>query len=271
MLVTDYLFFCVWRMLVVIQVSVERRKRRDKGTRLMTPRDRWVLRWIADQYAVRIDHVRQLLSRDPCTRNPAKVPGPGGVTLSNVLRVVGRWSREPEWAEYRRIYADTPGWVVATPYGMQLVSLPYSRHTLKESTLEHLHWINCVRLDVEKRHPEYQWISERRIRSESRQFPGRDEEIGSIGHIPDARIWTGQRSIAVEVELSPKREQELDDIFQALLFGNEAQPAHQTVWYFVGSATSVNTQAQRAVEGARLRLPDEQRNRIQIIELERVL
>lgn len=249
-----------------------RRERRDKGTRLMTPRDRWVLRWIADQYGARFDHVRQLLSRDPRTTNPACAPGPAGVTASNVVQVLGRWSREPQWAEYRRFSTDAPGWVTITQYGMQLLGLGYGRHTLKETTIEHMHWINCVRLDVERRHREYTWTSERAIRAErARRFPSRERDEGeSTGHIPDARIWTGQRSIAVEVELSPKSDLELDDILQALLLGDEVNTPHQTVWYFVSSITPTNAQARRAVEEARQRLPEQQQQRIQIIELEKL-
>lgn len=247
----------------------KRRDRHDKGTRLMTPRDRMVLRWIADQYAARFDHVRQLLSREPRTTNPATAPGPQGMTTSNVGQIMRRWEREPAWVEYRRFYRDVPGWVIVTPYGMQLLEVSYSgSHVLKERTLQHLHGINCVRLDVERRHPEYHWTSERALRAE---FPHRFPFRGRKGHLPDARIWTGQRTIAVEVELSPKPDQELDAILQVLLEdGGEEVPTYQTVWYFVSSATPVTIQARRAVENARFRLPEHSQRRIQLIDLEKL-
>lgn len=249
-----------------------RRERRNKGIRLMTPRDRWVLHWIADQYGARFDHLQVLLSRDPRTTNPACAPGPQGVTASDVGQVLGRWGREPQWAEYRRMYTDAPGWVAVTQYGMQVLGLGYERHMLKETALEHMHWINCVRLDMERRHPEYTWTSERAIRAaHPRRFPNCERDEGeNTGHIPDARIWTGHRSIAVQVELSPKSDQELDDILQALLLGDEANMAHQTVWYFVSSATPLKALARRAVEVARARLPEQQQSRIQLIELEQL-
>jgi hypothetical protein len=250
-----------------------RRTRRDKGIRLMSSRDRWVLRWIADQYAVRFDHLQALLNRDQRPRNPACAPGPDGLTVSRVLQVIRRWGREPEWIEYRRFHTDAPGWVWLTSYAQQQVlGLPYGRHILKESTLDHMHWINCVRLDVERRHPEYIWTSERAIRAEPRRFPSRErDEAESGGHVPDARVWTGQRNIAIEVELSPKSDQEIDDVFEALLQDDGGGRGYQRVWYFVSNATPVNVQARRVVEEARQRLPEEQRSRIQIIELEKLV
>jgi hypothetical protein len=242
---------------VLMQEVLERRStRRDKGIRLLTPRDRWVLPWIAEQYAVRFDHLRLLLSR-----NLRTVSGRQSVTPSGVRQVLRRWTRAPEWAEYQRIYTDTPGWIWLTPVGMQLFDLPYARHVIRESTLEHLHGINGVRLDIERRHPEYRWISERAMRA---QFPRR-EEGERVGHTPDAQIWTPEgRRIAVEVELSWKREEEMDTILQLLLRD------YHTVWYFVGQANPAQVRARRAVEKAQQRLPEELRPRVQVIALESI-
>lgn len=245
-----------------------RKERRDKGLRLMTTRDKWILQWIADQYAIRFDHLQALLSRDPRTRNPACAPGPQGVTASNVGQVLTRWGRDPEWAEYRRIYTDTPGWIWVTPHCMQQVlGLSYAKHTLRESTLEHLHWINCVRLDIERRHPEYRWVSERMLRA---SLPRRVEGE-SVGHVPDAAIWTQNHHIAVEVELSPKPVKDIGEICRLLLTGNDPADSavYTTIWYFVcAQGGPVQMQARRAVESARQRLPEELRSKIQIIDLE---
>jgi hypothetical protein len=55
------------------QLELSRRERRDKGTKLITPRDLVVLLWIAQQYVARLDHVQELLSR---------MPGRGGKQVS---------------------------------------------------------------------------------------------------------------------------------------------------------------------------------------------
>ena len=44
----------------------KRRKiRSDKGSHHIIKRDRWVLRWIGEQYVARFDHLQVLLGQDP--------------------------------------------------------------------------------------------------------------------------------------------------------------------------------------------------------------
>src|SRR5579859_4846948 len=63
--------------------------RRDKGKKLIKRRDRVVLPWIAEQYAVGIDQVRELLGRMP--GRGGRPVSPTGLTMSAVLQVVDRW------------------------------------------------------------------------------------------------------------------------------------------------------------------------------------
>lgn len=252
-----------------------RAERRDKGTRLLNRRDKRVLAWAAEQYAVRFDHLQRLLSAEPGHKSDQFAPGAGGVSASDVLQVIKRWERDPAWAEYKRYYVDTPGWISTTPYGVDVLAsqglLPrYGRHVLKESTFEHLHSINYVRLDLQRRHPEYRWVSERSIR----KLLGRREEGDDFAHIPDGQIWLDdKRAVAVEVELSPKSDQEYDAILDELLITGVMLPdstafRYKTVWYFVGKANDVQVQARRMVEEARGRLAEEYRRFVQVLELE---
>src|SRR5229473_3922771 len=78
-----------------------RKERRDKGTRLIKPRDLVVLLWIAQQYAARLDHVQVLLSRMP--GRGGKQVSQSGLTLSAVLQVIDRWVTLG-LVQYRRIY-----------------------------------------------------------------------------------------------------------------------------------------------------------------------
>jgi len=257
----------------------QRKERRDKGSRLLTARDRRVLAWIAEQYAVRFDHVRRLLSATPGHTSPRFVPGPGGVSDSDVLQVVRRWEQEPAWAVYRRYYIASPGWIWATPHCIDVLAgmgmLPaYGRHFLRESTLEHLHWTNAVRLECERRHPGSRWVSERSIR----RMLGRREEGDDLVHIPDGQLWLDERRmVAIEVELSPKSESEYDAILDELLVSGVIVPdqptafVYQAVWYFVSYANDVRVQAARSVSVACSRLSEEYSRRVQIISLEKVV
>jgi hypothetical protein len=237
-----------------------RKERRDKGKKLIKPRDLVVLFWIAQQYAARLDHVQELLSRMP--GRGGKQVSPSGLTLSAVLQVVDRWVTLG-LVEYRRIYDGEPGWVWVTPYGLRMLQLPFARQTPAESTLPHLHHINRVRLEVERRHPGYQWISERMLRA---ALPRR-EEGSLVSHLPDAQVCS-PKAIAIEVERSPKSPKELDNILTALLItGTSTADAehlltYTTVWYFV----TVHTR--RSLEEARDRLPVELQARVKVYALE---
>jgi hypothetical protein len=235
-------------------------ERRDKGKKLIKPRDIIVLLWVAQQYATRLDQVQELLSRMP--GRGGKQSSPEGLTLSAVLQVVDRWVALG-LVEYRRIYDSEPGWVWLTPYGLSILQLPYARLAPKESTLPHLYHINRVRLELERRHPEYRWVSERSLRAAQ---PRRGEGV-AVPHTPDARIYT-PKLVTVEVERSPKSPLELDAILTELLIvgvrqeGGEMPLTSTTVWYFVGPGTRVS------IEEARNRLPESYRPRVKILSLE---
>lgn len=236
------------------------RARRDKGKKLIKRRDLIVLVWIAQQYAARLDQVQELLSRMP--GRGGKQASPTGLTPSAVLQVVDRWVALG-LVEYRRIYDGEPGWVWLTPHGLSLLQLPYARLVPKASTLPHLYHINRVRLELERRHPDFRWISERSLRAEQ----PRREEGSVLAHLPDAQVRT-PKPVAVEIERSPKSDKELDDILTELLIAGSPSPddgdplRYTTVWYFVQPATRT------PVEKARDRLPPDCQPRVKVLSLE---
>ena len=66
-----------------------RKPRSDKGRVQLRERDLTSLRWIAEQYAVRLDQLRNLLGRDAGRGAKEK-----GVISENAVRlVVSRWKR----------------------------------------------------------------------------------------------------------------------------------------------------------------------------------
>jgi len=237
-----------------------RKERRDKGKKLIKRRDLIALLWIAQQYAARLDQVQALLSRMP--GRGGKPVSPSGLTLSAVLQVVDRWVTLG-LVEYRRIYDDEPGWVWLTSYALRLLQLPYTMLTPAASTLSHLFHINRVRLDLEGRHPEYQWLSERTLRAAQR----RREEGAVLPHLPDAQVRT-PKLVAVEVERSPKSDKELDHILAELLItGSHSTDSDEpllytTIWYFVRPKTCTS------VEQARDRLPPDCQPRVKVLSLE---
>jgi hypothetical protein len=185
-----------------------------------------------------------------------------GLTLSAVLQVVDRWVALG-LVEYKRIYDGEPGWVWVTPYGLRILHLSFARHIPAESTLAHLHHINRVRLEVERRRPGFRWESERMLRAAQ----PRRQEGSLVPHLPDARV-RAPKLIALEVERSPKSPKELDDILTELLVAGtptvdgEQPLIYTTVWYFVTEHT------QRVVEEARDRLPTELQARVKVYSLE---
>ena len=236
------------------------RERRDKGKKLIKPRDLIVLLWIAQQYTARLDQIRELLSRMP--GRGGKQASPTGLTLSAILQVADRWVTLG-LVEYKRIYDGEPGWVWLTPYGLSVLQLPYARLVPKASTFPHLYHINRVRLELERRHPEYRWVSERALRAAQ---PRRDEGA-AVPHTPDAYVYT-PKLVTVEVERSPKSPKELDEIFTELLIAGisqadgEAPLVSTTIWYFVSSRTRTS------IEEARKRLPESYRPRVKILSIE---
>jgi hypothetical protein len=237
-----------------------RKERRDKGTKLIKRRDLIVLLWIAQQYAARLDHVQELLGRMP--GRGGKPASPSGLTLSAVLQVVDRWVTLG-LVEYQRIYDGEPGYVSVTADGLKILHLPYARRTPAESTLQHLHHINRVRLELERRHPDFHWVSERVLRAAQ----PRREEGSVVPHLPDAQVWAPS-AIAVEVERSPKSPKELDDLLTELLITGAAAAdgehplLYTTIWYFV------TTKTRSSVEQARDRLPADLQPRVKVLSLE---
>ena len=97
-----------------------RKTRHDKGSIKANDRDIILLTCIAEQYAMRFDHVAVLASA---------LPGPGanpeGISESAVRQVVDRW-RRAGWIGYQQMLAGEPPWIWLTRASNQSLA-PYSR------------------------------------------------------------------------------------------------------------------------------------------------
>lgn len=198
------------------------KQRSDKGFIRLTDRDLLTLRWIGEQYAVRLDILQRLLGRD--TQQATKEPDI--VTESTARRVIGRWKAEG-LVESRKFFFGKPEWVWLSTAGLSQMNLVYRTWSPKVSTLDHFHSVNQVRLRIEKGYEEsFVWRGERELR---RRY--RDER--SI-HVPDAELLHEAGVIGIEVELTQKSQNRLVDITDKL-----AQQYEQ-VWYFVNQTTEAS-------------------------------
>jgi hypothetical protein len=217
--------------------------RRDRGAIWLTERDEMTLRWIGEQYAVRLDQLQVLLGR---------APGRGAhhadwVSEGAARDVVTRW-KKAGWVSVEKIRAKQPFWVWLTAKGLRKVGLPYKYADLAETgldRLDHLYAINVVRLELEEREGNPRWVSDRHLAMGVQRTKGR-----FVLHRPDGEIVQDGGLVAIEVELSPKGLYEQEEVLLELLWGQEYlrlkeevgkaartqgtqyQGRYEAVWYF---------------------------------------
>ena len=197
---------------------VRRKERRDKGRVMVTQRDLTVLSWIGEQYALRLDHLQILLGKDAQRETLEE----GRVSEKTAARVVERW-RKLGLITTQKFFYKEPSWVWLSREGLRQLRLSYRFWEPKLGSLEHLHWVNHVRLFVEKQwEGRTTWISERALRQETR---------GKTPHVADAALRYNESLIGVEVELTRKKQHTLLKIMERL------SREYQSVWYFVRTDT----------------------------------
>lgn len=212
---------------------IPRRARSDKGTILLTGRDWDVLSWIAEQYAVRFDHVCLLLGQQ--AGDGAKAPD--HISDNAARQVIARWQRGG-WASARKLLVGEPAWVWVTVKGLHELGYDFKPYAPTLARIDHLHSINEVRLMLEREYPDASWTSERQIRAK-RSY----EKGASLPHLPDGEVRRAQQTIAIEVELTPKKRSDVRLILIDLL------RSYHAVWYFASqSAESVVVAARKELE-----------------------
>ena len=137
----------------------ERKRRSDYGTIQTTERDLWVLSWIADQYAVPVDQLKQLVEAYNQVTGYGKATEP--VTEHTIRYLVDRW-RKAGWVQRQKLLTAFPPWVWLTHKGLREMGLPYDYLKPGPGRLNHIYHTNAVRLHVEQIFPnEAEWMSER--------------------------------------------------------------------------------------------------------------
>jgi hypothetical protein len=132
-----------------------RARRWDAGP-TPTARDLAALRFVGEQYAVRVDVAAVLL-----TRLSTVGPDAGGLLSRRAVREqLGRWERAG-WAERRRLLGQT--WVTPTRAGLRLVGLDYDPWSPVLDRLAHHHAVAVVRLAREPVPGQGGWVAERAL------------------------------------------------------------------------------------------------------------
>ena len=176
-----------------------RGRRRDAGEIRLTDRDLWALRWIGEQYAVRMDQLGRLLGSKPGGATAVD----GMLSERRTRRIVDRW-RRAGLVETRKILYAEPGWVWLSRAGLRAVGLQVKYLAPRPMWLSHVFWCAEVRRRLEAERGDLEWRSERLLHNGGSTVDPH--------HLPDAEVVLDGVTVAVEVELTPKHRKRLVDI-----------------------------------------------------------
>ncbi len=166
-----------------------RTARRSSPGGLLHPRDMVLLGWLAEQYAATTDQLEVLL----------------GCGSRSVQRVLARL-RDAGLVSTHRVLVGQPAWVTPTRAGLRACGSQYKVWQPKLGVLLHTAAVNDVRLHVQARSPDAEWVSERAL--------ARDRREGE--HLPDGVVITAGQRVAVEVELTVKSERRVRAILDEI-------------------------------------------------------
>ena len=177
---------------------------------LVTERDLALLPVIAAQCAITQSQLARLLGRSEHTARSLRA----------------RWQRAG-WIESRVLMVGVPPFIWLTPAGQRVCGVdwkPWRPSAL--GRLPHLAACTDARLMVAERVPEAVWTSERELLRAARL-----NDVTRSRHMPDAEVTIGERTVAIEVELTAKERKRTELIVLSLLGRYDA------VCYFAVGAT----------------------------------
>jgi len=180
------------------------KRRADAGLIRTTERDLRLLRVVGEQYALSVPQLARLMGRS----------GHAGRWLRE------RWQRAG-WVEGRALLVGKPPFLWLTRRGLNAAGLDYAVWRPRPGALAHVAGVTEVRLDIEQRHPDAEWVSERDLPRIG---------TGQAAHRPDGLVVLNGRVVAVEVELTQKDRRRAQRIMGELVV------AYQSVTYFASPA-----------------------------------
>jgi hypothetical protein len=179
-----------------------RAPRRDRGSHQVTERDRELLGFIAEQYAVTLEQLAVLIGRSYRTARGLR----------------DRWCAAG-WTKSARLSVDLPPFVWLTSKGSSIAGSRFRTWQPNHGLVHHIEAVTNVRLLVEHQLRLGQWRCERSL---AKGFASRSEWRA---HLPDGVLLTPERT-AVEVELTRKSRKRLEQIVL------DVGIAYDQVWYF---------------------------------------
>jgi len=184
------------------------------------------LRWIAQQYAIRLDQLQRLLLRYTPEADREKIrQGAEHLSKERTYKTLARWDALG-LIRYGNILDGEPRWIWVSPHGLRSLDLPLRYNQPSAVRLPHLYFVNQVRLWVEGRRPLDRWKSERQIKAEQGAF----EKGKRRDHLPDALLFAANgKTSAIEVELEPKTRETLETILY------ELDSTYTSILYFVSA------------------------------------
>lgn len=159
------------------------------GQETLRRRDLDVLGWLGEQYGARVDQLETLLDCGPRT----------------VQRVIGRL-RDQGLITTRRLLVGEPAWVIPTSTGLRAAGQSFAAWQPRIGLLAHVAAVNDVRLHVQARSPESEWVPERLL--------ARERQAGE--HLPDGLVIAEGRRVGIEVELTIKSQRRVTAILDEL-------------------------------------------------------
>jgi hypothetical protein len=220
-----------------------RRRRRDQGRArrwdaqpTLTPRDAVALRFVGEQYTVRVDVLAVVLGR----LSPALPQAPGTLGPRTLRQRLARW-QQAGWVERRRLLGHT--WVLPTRLGLRLAGLEFDVWEPAESRLAHYHAVALVRLAREPVPGQGRWVCERELWRRRGRAGWHIADGALPAPVPDGWQGIDQAWEQVEVELTQKTRPRL----LAILKTRAPHTAHIT-YYVPGALRAVlSAQLARAV------------------------
>jgi hypothetical protein len=152
-------------------------------------RDLETLGWLAEQYGAPANQLEVLMGCGPRTvqRTVARLRGSGLVRAE-------------------RMIVGEPAWVTPTSAGLAACGAGFGVWRPRIGLLSHVAAVNDVRLHIQGRAPETEWIPERLL--------ARERRAGE--HLPDGVAITEGRRVAIEVELTVKSRERVTAILDEL-------------------------------------------------------
>ncbi len=189
------------------RVLPPRKVRKDKGQPQWTDRDRWLWAYIGYMRAMRFDQIRRLAAR----YSPEEIEG-GVLSVSRTSEIIKRWTDE-KIAVFRPIFHAQSGWCYLTRRGLREVGFTFRAEAPSVRSLEHLYWINEVRMYLEEEHPTMRWISERDLQAQQELR----QKGQKLKHIQDGILLLEDadgawKEIDIEVQVSKPSPGEVEEV-----------------------------------------------------------